>query len=299
MRQRKLGRGIVLVLFGVSSAVAQVWQTDQSFAPVLEQGGPLNGIVGAVALPGGSVLASAPYVNGVKTRGRMRITSDGTVDPTFAIPADFFNYDVSYVYPDGRLLVCVDASYPEAGHLYRLNANGSIDPSFHPTEHDASNSTLGRPKAAIQPDGKILVWGSFTTMGGKSRFGLARLSSEGVLDETFVAPFEQGNTGWIGDVDLQLDGKILVAGAILDCGVVRLNSNGSRDFTFDATGSWGGISARWVRVLSNGTILTTSQFGGGKITRLLATGANDVTVWKCLVQLRPGEFTSSSRRELS
>src|SRR5437899_12464407 len=38
---------------------------------------------------------------------------------------------------------------------------------------------------AVQADGKILVGGDFTTLGGQSRIGIGRLNADGTLDTGF------------------------------------------------------------------------------------------------------------------
>ena len=66
----------------------------------------------------------------------------------------------------------------------RLNADGSLDATFNP----GANSTVCA--LAVQPDGKILVGGSFTTLGGggtgtTARNRIGRLHADGSLDATF------------------------------------------------------------------------------------------------------------------
>ena len=65
---------------------------------------------------------------------------------------------------------------------------------------------------AIQPDGKILVAGVFTGLGGGSgtttRNHIGRLNVDGTLD----ASFNPGANGPIHAVTVQPDGKILIGG---------------------------------------------------------------------------------------
>ncbi len=62
---------------------------------------------------------------------------------------------------------------------------------------------------AVQPDGKILVGGEFTTLGGQPRHYIGRLNADGTVDSGF-------NPGASGEgvflLALQADGKILVGG---------------------------------------------------------------------------------------
>ena len=85
--------------------------------------------------------------------------------------------------------------------------DGSLDTSFNP----GTNGDVYVVK--LQADGKILVAGSFTTLGGggtgtTSRNSLGRLNSDGSLD----TGFNPGANERIQTVALQSDGKILVGG---------------------------------------------------------------------------------------
>jgi hypothetical protein len=59
-------------------------------------------------------------------------------------------------------------------HIGRLNADGTLDPSFNP---GAGGIDSGVGSLAVQADGKILVGGGFTTLGGQSRNNIGRLSN--------------------------------------------------------------------------------------------------------------------------
>src|SRR4051812_25619468 len=73
----------------------------------------------------------------------------------------------------------------------------------------------------VQPDGKILIGGGFTSLspnGGPAvtRNHIARLNADGTLDSTFDS---QGQTfGAIYSIALQADGKILVGGIFASIG---------------------------------------------------------------------------------
>lgn len=102
---------------------------------------------------------------------------------------------------------------------------GQPDPSF-----DAGSAIDGQVQGlAIQPDGKVLLWGGFTTVPGGMKPGLARLNPDGSVDDTFTAS-EVGNV-----LGIQADHKLLVAALITDSttntrlAVVRLGEDGSRD----------------------------------------------------------------------
>jgi len=88
---------------------------------------------------------------------------------------------------------------------------------------------------AVQPDGRIVVGGGFTSLGGQPRDFIGRLNADGSLDTTF----NPGADGPIIAIALQPDGKIVVAGDFATLGgqpranIGRLNANGSLDAAFN------------------------------------------------------------------
>jgi len=134
---------------------------------------------------------------------------------------------------------------------------------------------------AVQPDGKTLVAGDFTTMNGTARYQLARLNLDGSVDATFAPHGFEVLTPNYFALAVQADGKILVGGQLwwmAPAGVwrqhlARLNSDGSLDPSFDvgqysingdATANLGMDGAvRSIVVQSDGKILV-----GGDFTRV-------------------------------
>ena len=96
-----------------------------------------------------------------------RLNTDGTVDTGFAGSAWSHVYTVA-LQPDGKILiggVFSSLGGPNAdqfvrSHIGRLNADGTVDPSFNP----GANGNV--ETIALQADGKILVTGNFTGIGG-------------------------------------------------------------------------------------------------------------------------------------
>src|SRR6266516_3089384 len=102
-------------------------------------------------------------------------------------------------------------------------AGGALDTSFGNggkvlTDISGTDATDVALDVAIQRDGKFVVAGY--TGGGGGGFALARYATDGSLDTSFgsggkvVTAFE--GTGWA--VALQQDGKIVVAGEMLENG---------------------------------------------------------------------------------
>jgi uncharacterized delta-60 repeat protein len=133
---------------------------------------------------------------------------------------------------------------------------------------------------ALQPDGKILVGGEFTTIGGQTRNHIARLHTDGSVD----AGFNPNVNGSLYSIRLQPDGKILVAGSFSSVGgqtrnsIARLNDDGSVDTSFDPGAN--GI-VRSIVLQADGKVLVGGFFTsvGGQtrnyIARLHADGSLD------------------------
>ena len=84
----------------------------------------------------------------------------------------------------------------------------TLDSSFNP------GASAGAICLAVQADGKILVGGGFTTLGGQTRNNIGRLNADGSLDSSF----NPGAGGWVCSLAVQADGKILVGGGFTTLG---------------------------------------------------------------------------------
>jgi uncharacterized delta-60 repeat protein len=198
------------------------------------------------ALIGGSFTAlGVAGAGGTVRRHMARIHMDGTIDANFnpSVGGDVLAIAVQ---PDGKILV--GGSFTKIGegldavtrnNIGRLHADGSLDLSFDPGTLGTAVSAL-----AIQPDGKILVGGNFTGLGGGtgmvSRSHIGRLNPDGSVDTTF----DPGAGASVNALAIQPDGKILVGGTFTTLGggaagvatrnrIGRLNADGSLDTSFD------------------------------------------------------------------
>lgn len=128
--------------------------------------------------------------------------------------------------------------------LARFNADGSLDTSFDSDGRVITDfgtrSDVGFA-IAVQEDGKIIVVGD-----SASRFAVARYNVDGSLDTTFdgdgrVITDDEYSGEQARSLAIQADGKIIVAGysgngSNDDFTLVRYNTNGSLDTTFDGDG---------------------------------------------------------------
>jgi uncharacterized delta-60 repeat protein len=94
---------------------------------------------------------------------------------------------------------------------------------------------------AVQPDGKVIIVGGFTSVLGVPRDNIARLNADGTLD----SDFDPKTNGEVSCVMVQADGKILLGGtfttiqpngAVIPTArnyIARVNSDGTLDTGFD------------------------------------------------------------------
>ena len=168
-------------------------------------------------------------------------------------------------------------------YLTRLKPDGSIDETFN-----TSIGFNGKIYASyIQPDGKIIVGGSFTTFNGVSSGRLVRLNVDGSYDPTFNS-LVGATTGIIYDICPQTDGKIIITGSFTKYNNVTVNriarilTNGDLDPTF-IRGSGSTSLITNARVLLDGKILITGNFTSfngipsNRMTRLLPDGRVDMS----------------------
>lgn len=116
--------------------------------------------------------------------------------------------------------------------IVRINGDASVDNTFNiGTGFDNPVTVI-----VLQPDGKILIGGSFSSYNGTPVNKIIRLNSDGTVDGTF-----NSGTGFdetVFAISIQSDGKILVGGFFSEYDgvpynrLIRLNSDGSVDNSF-------------------------------------------------------------------
>jgi uncharacterized delta-60 repeat protein len=129
---------------------------------------------------------------------------------------------------------------------------------------------------AIQPDGKILVGGTFTQVNGIARNYLVRLNSNGTEDTAFCTNLGTGFNSDVTAIAVQSDGKILVGGFFTTLNgttrnyLVRLESNGTVDTSFYTNlGTGFNGTVQTITVQTDGKILV-----GGAFSSLNGTARN-------------------------
>jgi uncharacterized delta-60 repeat protein len=148
----------------------------------------VTGAVFSVAVaPDGKVLIAGDFtvVNGTNRNRIARLNQDGSLDTGFdpGTGANAIIYAVA-AQPDGKALIGGDfTTYNRTNRnrIARLNLDGSLDTSFEPGI--GPNNTV----FAVAPlrDGKVLIGGSFSSVSGLPRPGIARLAGDDPIDVTF------------------------------------------------------------------------------------------------------------------
>lgn len=246
--------------------------------------------VNALALlPDGKIMAGGQFSSNTGNQGLLRLHPDGSADDSFISPLSGTNrVNALVALPNGKVLVggwfLVTHQNRSYQNMIRLNADGTLDTSFF----DQTDNTVGfnNPVNMIvtQPDGKILVGGSFTGFylcnicTGMDR--IVRLNENGTRDTSF------GNSGLNGPVHsiaVEHNGDILVGGDFNLGGVmtqkkfVRLWPNGviKSNFTY-----YSGVTKSIAiqpdnRFLVGGDITGIENLNPHHIARLNADGTTD------------------------
>jgi uncharacterized delta-60 repeat protein len=132
----------------------------------------------------------------------------------------------------GNYSVIVSNAYgsvTSAAAMLTVTTPVPVPDSFNP---GASGTVLS---LAVQADGKIVVGGGFTTLGGQTRERIARLNADGTLD----SGFNPGADNLVFSLAVEADGKILVGGCFSTLGgqtrnyLGRLNADGTGDSGFN------------------------------------------------------------------
>jgi uncharacterized delta-60 repeat protein len=226
-----------------------------------------NTVFSTILQPDGKILAGGAFTSysGVTSNYIIRLNTGGTIDNTFTVGAGFNNGVYSIVLqPDGKILVGGDfASYSgvTSNRIIRLNTGGTIDNTFNiGTGFDGNVGTI-----ALQPDGKILVGGNFTSYSGVTRNRIIRLNTGGTIDNTFNVG--SGFNSTVKTIALQPDGKILAGGVFTSYSgvtsnyIIRLNTGGTIDNTFNIGGGFDNF-VNTIELQPDGKILA----GGGFFT---------------------------------
>ncbi len=226
------------------------------------------------------------------TDGSLDTTFNGTGKVTTAIGDGDDTGTCVAVQSDGKIVV---AGYFSNGTdldvaVLRYNSNGSLDTTFGGTGKVTTAIGNGDDTGyclKVQDDGKIVVGGGTALGGGPRAVAVLRYNTDGGLDTTFngtgkvITPI--GIDGLCQSLAIQVDGRIVASGATVgndvnvsyDFAVIRYNTNGSLDTTFNGTGkvitAFGGAEgSTGVAVQADGKIVAVGRTNYASPDYLLA-----------------------------
>ncbi|WP_430405386.1 T9SS type A sorting domain-containing protein [Fluviicola sp.] len=257
--------------------------TDGTLDSTFNPGSGANGAVTVIVIQSdGKILIGGEFytVNNISMPKIARLNSDGSLDASFVINTGFNDYLTSIaLQPNGKILATgnfTSFSGVSNKRIIRLNNDGTQDLTF--------NVGLGANTAvnaiAIQPDGKILAGGSFTTINGNTCKAIVRLNADGTMDQGFNLLTMSGSVNSISSLVLQSNGQIIIGGifstinGVSRKNIARLNSDGTLDVSFDpGTGANTAVTNLVIqtdgRILLSGNFTTYNGIKRNRIARLL------------------------------
>ena len=247
---------LYMARFNVDGTVDEGFSVGVGPLPVYDNTTGLSQVNAIATQSDGKVIVTGFFTgfNGLSRPYILRLNADGSVDNTFNISglaSAPLAYDVLPL-ADGKIIVG-GGGIGIGGAVrtvIRLNPDGSYDPTFNAGFALSNTGTVYR--TILQPDGKIIIGGSFTLHNGAVRSNIARINPDGSLDTTFVPGRSGGRT-----IHLQSDGKILV---VNNSGVLfRYHVSGAVDVGFPDVIPTGG-SINTIAVQTNGKILLGGRF---------------------------------------
>jgi len=270
--------------------------SDGSKDSTFNIGSGFNGGVVAIAIQSdGKILAGGEFTTFTgSTQNRLiRLNSDGSKDSTFNIGSGFNMgfFDIE-LQSDGKILVggyYTQFTGSSQSYLIRLNSDGTKDTSFNIGSGFNVGSQSYVQKIKVDSNGKILVGGAFTSYSGSSQNRLIRLNSDGTKDTSFNIGNGFNYSGFFEYPDvfaiaIQSDGKIVVGGNFpqftgsTQNRIIRLNSNGSKDTTFNIgtgfdTNVWSIEIDSNQNILAVGSFTTYSGSSQNYLTKLNSNGS--------------------------
>lgn len=240
----KLISALYCLAIALNTNAQNAGELDTTFNP----GTGASNTVRAVALQSdGKIIIGGEFTtyNGIAASRIARINSNGDIDSTFTSGTGANStIHAAAIQADGKIIIGGEFTIYNGvslNHIARLNSDGTLDNSFTVGLGFTRASAFAPPISTIciQSDGKIIIGGEFTGYNGASAPYIIRLNEDGTIDNSFAIGTGAGNI--IKKITVQTDGKILVGGGftvfngITGVRLIRLNSDGTRDNTFNAS----------------------------------------------------------------
>jgi uncharacterized delta-60 repeat protein len=265
---RDFSKAGVIAAFSGCLAVHALGQSNDSFHVAA------GASVSAFAVePDGKIIVGGNFatLGGQVCNHIGRLNANGSLDPLFN-PGDSNTVNAIAIQSDGKILAARNSRVFQipSTNVVRYNPDGTLDGSFHGALANASIECL-----ALQADGKVLLGGMFTTLGGQSRVCLGRLNTNGTLDTSFQVTMTEssglhgGSSPEVAAIALQPDGGILIAGTFTSVAgsprtnICRLFATGTLDTGFTSPPQDKQYPVNCLLLQPDGKILANFALSGG------------------------------------
>ncbi len=262
---------------------------DMTFDP----GDGANDFVFATAVqPDSQVLIGGQFteVDGVTRNSIARLSAHGSLDSSFAADVtggDYAGLTCLALQSDGKVVIggaFTEVNDTARNNIARLTTAGALDTDFDPGA-GVTGTDAYLDAVTLQPDGRPLIGGLFTGVGGMARNNIARLTKTGAPDASFDPG--SGTNGEVAAIAIQpSDGRVLIGGWFTTANgsthnrLARLSGNGSVDGTFNPDID-GPVLAIIVqpdnRILIGGAFTQVNGTARKGIARLDANGSLDTS----------------------
>jgi uncharacterized delta-60 repeat protein len=194
-----------------------------------------------------------------------RVTTGGANDSSYNAAVNGAVYGIALDTSDGTERLVAVGSFSQANSSYnvtgsaRFLTNGNYDTSFSSPGIDVYPTTV-----AVQSDGKILIGGGHSYVGGYYRPYCARLNGNGSVDTAF----DPGVNGSVQAIKVLASGQILIGGSFTSVGgssrgrLALLNSDGTLNTSLPANN----------RSLANGAIYAIDVTSSGASSDIIIGG---------------------------
>jgi uncharacterized delta-60 repeat protein len=259
--------------------------SDGSLDDHFNQTAGINGTVRTAAIQADQKILIGGLFSNVQYEPRnhiARLLADGRVDTTFN-PGKGVNGPVYAIAAQGNGKAIIGGDFTSfdtdtVKSIVRVNADGSIDPSFQA-------SILGTVYSLeLQNDNKVIVGGNFSAVNGERYLNFIRLNTDGTIDKSFarVFPISEVNGNEVYTSLILPNGQILMGGAFsigAKKDLVQLNADGTIDNSFTHNYS----TVRDLARQPDGKIIAVGgrpefpkSVGFGFIIRLNTDGSKDI-----------------------